>query len=254
MHRRVQWFAVGDVVLSVPVVIAVAGVPHAVKVRVQLQSVSREGAQVDCVGNAVAVIVRVHAIGQAVLIKVGVAVVHNAVAVVVNGVTDFRCVGISFWFQRRTVEQVGHPVVVVVGVTCVAVDIPVCVLLVRVGIVHAVVHAVGHAVTICIVFATIGNTISVCIGKPLVGLTVAVVVFAVAHFRRARMHLFVCRAAVVGVGVTVIVIVRVAHVALTVEVGVQLVFVGQCGAVVQVIEQPVAVVIHVYAVSFAVLV
>ena len=272
------WTVVQVVGHAVAVPVPFAGVAHAAGVEVGLVRVGHQGAVVvashdlsACAGivarrsaavaivrDTVVVVVRVHAIGQAVPVRIRVALVRGPVAVVVQAVAIVRGAEIHGGVVRPAVRFVGVPVAVPVQVAGVAFIVTVQVLLpgvehqgaVVLGRRHGAVRPhVGHAVSFQVAVAGVALAVLVQVRRlvgvghvgavvPVVGNPVGIPVF----------FAFVAHAAGVEVG-----LVRVGHQgAVVVAVGGHPVGAGvvpHSAAPVAVVQDAVVVVVGIHAVG-----
>ena len=171
MDSGVTGLAVEDIRRPVVIVVVVAGVPFQILVAVLLIRVGGGLAVVDVVQDRVVVIVRVDAVRERVAIQVREAFIGVAVAIVVHVVAGLFGLGMHSGVTGLAVGGVRRPVVVVVVVAGVPLLVPVAVVLVSVRYALAVVRVIRHPVAVLVARRT------------LVGLSVAVIVFAVAELR-----------------------------------------------------------------------
>ena len=239
----------------VAVIVVIASVPRPVVIVVLLIGIGDKRAIVVKIGHPVAVVVRIARIAEPVAISIHLARVGHAVAVVI-GVRDgivvhvqvagiacpvpVQVILLGVGMDRAVVRDVSDPIAVVIAVTCVAQTVGIKVVLVRVDDGLAIVAFVRHTVVVIIAITGIAKPIVVRVG--------------LAGIRDQR--------AVVGnVFDAVVVVVGVAsitaeHVFLpglnagdAVAVGIDLVQVGNVGAVVLRVQEQIAIHIRVACIA-----
>jgi hypothetical protein len=229
MDGSVEGGAVVAVERAVVVVVGVARVAQLVLVRVGLVRVGELGAVVRLVHYAVAVVIRVHAVGLAILVEVVEALVGGFVAVVVLAVADLLGTREDGLVQRPAVPRLGRRVELERSAEALALG--------------------RHAEAVAVEVHVVGLAR---LGPGLVGVPVAVVVDAVAGLGGRMGDGRVEGSAVGDVGVAVAVVVEVARVARQVAVGIDLLRVGHAEAVVHAVVHAVPVYVAVTLVADAV--
>jgi hypothetical protein len=181
-------YAIGN---SIVVRVEVALIRHIVAVVVH--AVAQLGGAGECRGitrqtillvqEAVVIIVWVDAVRKRIKIGIDETLVHQAVAIVIEGVAYLLCSRVDLLVQGGAIIPVARLVIVVVRVAGVAGHIQVGVQLVGIGHTRAVVLEIEDAIAIFVVFQAVGDAIQVGILEPIVHHVVAIVVQPVANFR-----------------------------------------------------------------------
>ena len=161
---------------------------------------------------SIVVIVLVHTVRAIVAIEIGIALVHQRVAIVVDAIADFLCCIVDCGVKRSTVGRVRVPIVVAVIVQAVENSVLVYILESLINLIVAVVvdaitdflcsrkneGVEGFAilfiqtcVVVIISIRAIRSSVAVRIRKPLIDLTVAIVVDSIADLLCSRINLWV---------------------------------------------------------------
>ena len=245
-HGGVEGRTVRHVRVAIVVIIEIAHIPRAVQIRIQLSGVRCLGAVVQAILHAVAIEVTVAGVPETVLVRIGLA-----------GVRD----------QRAVVHTVDRSIPVVVHIEAVRLTILVQIAesLVRKAV-AVVVHSVallgdGSFQGVALLERTARANIDGMItcahparngSESFVGLPVAIIVLPVARLDRTGMDCRIQGGAILIVRDLVVVIIQVARIPLGIELEVLLPRVGRLGAVVEAVQDAVAVVVRGHAVGLTI--
>jgi hypothetical protein len=244
-----QRTVVGIVKDAIVIVIIFAGIADSIPIRIALPGIGHQGTIVHGIHVPVVIIVDIGTVVGSIPIRVGPRVIDNAVAIVVQTVTELCGPRIDGRHQRLAILLVLHTVAIIVSITGIPGPIAIKVFLQKVGYQRTVVLLIDNAVAVIVQVLAIAQAVEVAIGEPLISLFVAVIIEAIAKLLCTGINARIERGTVFAIKDTVIVIVGITGIAEAVVVRVDLKWVHHQRTVVKLVGNLVIVIIGVNAVS-----